>query len=1694
MSTWRKVGCCLVAAVAAFGAFGYEDEFISTSDETVRTNWVGDKIVYVFTNAAATTTVTFKRQMSVEQTLVVGGGGAGGWTIGGGGGGGEVRYSSAVHIVEPDEQATLTVGAGGDVNGIGTTWKTGGNGGASELVLGGETITAYGGGGGASYDTKTPNTGTLASGGGSANGSGTAPQDGVHYTSGRGYPGGGSGGSNLSGGGGGAGEKGGSGSGSKAGRGGEGKSSSITGSPEVYGSGGGGGGGNGVQHADGGTNAGKGGANNAATLAECATSGKDGYGAGGGGGCYNSKATTNVSGGTIGGRGGCGTVILSIAYDLTGRFFVDPLGWTLLVDGKAEPKPVVRDYLTHDVLAENEDYELSYRNNTSIGTATVVVTGVGARAGRGQTAEFQIVRGYSDENIVCNDDSLVLKHAGDKVVYVFTNVAEKADVILRKSLVLDETLVVGGGGAGGWTIGGGGGGGGVVFSTPARQMHSGETLAITVGAGGDGLGPYWREQSFAAWQNGGNGGNSTLQIGTDAPVTAYGGGGGANYNSKKPNIGTFGSGGGCSNGGTDGTTANVHYTPSQGNPGGVSGGGDLAGGGGGAGAAAEKATTAASKGGEGLVCSITGVDEVYGSGGGGGGGNGKNSAAGGTNAGKGGANNAATTAQLPTSGTDGYGAGGGGGCYRCTLIASYSSGTRGGDGGCGTVILAFSALNDKTFGIAPVEPQAMNPSGAVTPALTVSNLVTGAILERGVHYTVEYADNMCAGQATATVTGIGDYEGQTKVVAFSILNRWEDERLSVEGDATCVRLQTDGRYVYVFTNATREVELSFRGNVTIERTLVVGGGGAGGWTIGGGGGGGEVVASDLPRVIRAGGRASVRVGAGGDGVGFIYSELGHNSEVWKVGCNGGESSLRFGSEALVARGGGGGASYAVRTPNTGTLASGGGCANGCTGGVDGLHYDSAHGFPGGAAIAENYAGGGGGAGGAGQDGAKGQAGRGGEGVTNSITGVAEVYGSGGGGGGGNNFQHASGGTNAGRGGLNNASTAAQVPTAGRNGFGAGGGGGCYRTSLPLSYDGGLYGGNGGSGTVILAIVDGGEVGQPEIASADLVFGDTVQPSVEVEVGGDGIFSATLGVKVGFGASGWDYEISRQGCNRGTVWRQELPYYPRPGSTIRVYVLVTADGVESRERTFEVTVPADKTVPAFVGKGGGAGVIHVRYGARGLGTGENWADAYTDMASAAAGLRENRAEIWVAEEGAGHLGPLVVNVGFPIAVRGGFAGTESGRGERPKGACSALDAGFFSGMTPLQLVTTASAEFERLRFLGGTLRNAQTSGGGNLSFADCEFAGSRGFALAAGRGGLFTGVAGTTEAVFSNCVFRGNLHVNAQSSSSVITGGGACFKSFRRVTLDDCSFVTNGWTAGTSEDVNAYMRGAALYAESAPLTVRRCAFVANAQPCALDGSGGIVCVAGAAPSPSAFTNCLWAGNEEFWGGYGKFASGAGAAAVAFSAADGQADFCNCTFAYGCVSGSTSPCGVNVEKGCARIANSIFFGAITNVDDHVGTAVHVHAGAKAEVFHSMSESLDDFTAEANGDLTLGDGVVADDPLFVSGKDAVTGLVRTTSFSSGGGTFFVRRFLANGAALPILTTLNLHLRGGSGYCDEATGEKVKTWAKTKWRSPAIDAGDPSQKCVEPTPNGRRVNMGAYGNSPWATMSVRGGALIVR
>ena len=53
---------------------------------------------------------------------------------------------------------------------------------------------------------------------------------------------------------------------------------------------------------------------------------------------------------------------------------------------------------------------------------------------------------------------------------------------------------------------------------------------------------------------------------------------------------------------------------------------------------------------------------------------------------------------------------------------------------------------------------------------------------------------------------------------------------------------------------------------------------------------------------------------------------------------------------------------------------------------------------------------------------------------------------------------------------------------------------------------------------------------------------------------------------------------------------------------------------------------------------------------------------------------------------------------------------------------------------------------------------------------------------------------------------------------------------------------------------------------------------------------------------------------------------------------------------------------------------------------------------------------------------------------------------------------------------------------------------YAQDKQHSPAIDAGDPAASVgAEPKPNGRRLNLGRYGGTAEASLTLTGGTVLL-
>ena len=365
------------------------------------------------------------------------------------------------------------------------------------------------------------------------------------------------------------------------------------------------------------------------------------------------------------------------------------------------------------------------------------------------------------------------------------------------------------------------------------------------------------------------------------------------------------------------------------------------------------------------------------------------------------------------------------------------------------------------YEIVPIPDRIHESFDPCRPEFVVSNRLTGATWTVGgdiasEDFDVEYENNIGAGTAKVTITGKGEHAEAYYISYFNITaTKYEDANI-VTTDLSARRLIVGGKSVYVFTNAASPQVVTAKRGIYLTDYLVVGGGGGGGSTMAGGGGAGGVTnAAGLVGVyVDKDDTFTLSVGAGGVGC----------SSVSAKGGNGGKTTFEFGLIDLEVPGGGGGGSRS----STGGLAGasgGGGAPNGAGGaGIDGF------GFAGAAGGGNNtgQSGGGGGAGHAGYEKVDGHSGYGGEGISNNITGAWVFYGGGGGGGGAAQALYWK--YDAGLGGLGGGGNGGK-DVAGENGVdglgGGGGGGGASGSGVNVTDK---PGGNGGAGTVIVALV------------------------------------------------------------------------------------------------------------------------------------------------------------------------------------------------------------------------------------------------------------------------------------------------------------------------------------------------------------------------------------------------------------------------------------------------------------------------------------------------------------------------------------------------------------------------------------------------------------------------------------------------
>ena len=602
-----------------------------------------------------------------------------------------------------------------------------------------------------------------------------------------------------------------------------------------------------------------------------------------------------------------------------------------------------------------------------------------------------------------------------------------------------------------------------------------------------------------------------------------------------------------------------------------------------------------------------------------------------------------------------------------------------------------------------------------------------------------------------------------------------------------------------------------------------------------------------------------------------------------------------------------------------------------------------------------------------------------------------------------------------------------------------------------------------------------------------------KPTVSFMMGGSGSYSARGIVYISTDSGEtWENVSGVVGSLFNGQPREILvPHYYVPGSTIMAKVELIGARQTSGPAVASDVVRG--TLPPWHGKKGPNNVIHVNPMAVGMNDGTSWTDAFTSWTRALNEVSAVKNEIWIAGTNIVAEAIPTKAFSFPAAIRGGFTGVECAASERPAGLRSVVDGQ--NKFDTFNFSNTGSMTIESIEFLRGGYRGLKkNASSGDITISNCVFYGcTRGlgnwdgqgnsnvsFQYGGGGAGLYG--SGSAKATVVDCHFEANIINSAGGNGGF--GGGLYVGSFGGgADIIRCSFVTN-YMQRNMDSSAASM--SALHVYNTRATVDGCSFRGHY-------SDGIVDVRGNC-SGSIFRHCSFIGN---YGGR------VGVLQVYLTNTNDTTRVENCTFAYNL--GSTNP-ALMCTRGAVAVTNCIFYGNLTKINATGAVDIRVATDASATVDYCLftvpesDNSTICVSATQTNALQIGTHCIYGDPLFATPLETVLldvnapdGYEEPRSMPTGWNWSWSK-------PLPVFETRISycdHLRGGLGYFDETTGRRVMDYRESKL-SPAVDAGDPrSDYSNEPDTNagwhGKRVNLGAYGNTPWATVTRYPGSVFI-
>lgn len=425
----------------------------------------------------------------------------------------------------------------------------------------------------------------------------------------------------------------------------------------------------------------------------------------------------------------------------------------------------------------------------------------------------------------------------------------------------------------------------------------------------------------------------------------------------------------------------------------------------------------------------------------------------------------------------------------------------------------------------------------------------------------------------------------------------------------------------------------------------------------------------------------------------------------------------------------------------------------------------------------------------------------------------------------------------------------------------------------------------------------------------------------------------------------------------------------------------------------------------------------------------------------------------------------------LTMKGGLAGTDDETLD-PNGLRTIID-GEDRINTIFKISAGDPSTFENLEIRNAYFRGFDKSGEGDINFKNCLFDScGKNYSgdvssLRGGAGRFIGGDTALASITFENCVFSRNMY-EPNVNKQIGFGVAVAFQKCKRVTFDNCLFVSNGLgraclksTNGGSGGLN--IRGAAIYSES-PITIRYTEFRANRTGVSA-ALGGVVYIKEAS-ADSALTNCLFLANScEYCNT--SLTTGNNGVLVFRAKTSEELDVVNCSFVYNFTDGIKTSAGIDVGNGTANIKNTIFYRNKKTKDNAAKDIYTTASGATANIDYCLFEENSTACISGAGTINKGANNVFGNPRFARAVTAD----EIASIMVNNGTYY----------------------GYAADAYENVFSKADVHALSLKR--AVDMGDPAFPYDnEPKPNGRRINLGFYGNTPEASRTLSGTQLIVR